>query len=133
MFDLGFSEMLVIGLVALVVIGPERLPKVARTIGTMLGRMQRYVNDVKAEVEREMRLEELKKLQASVEEQARSIEHGVKTELNEAEQSMRKIADEAALEPPAPAAIPPSDSTEPSGQGQLELGLGDGAAAPKQA
>jgi sec-independent protein translocase protein TatB len=133
MFDLGFSEMLVIALVALVVIGPERLPKVTRTLGTMLGRMQRYVNDVKAEVEREMRLEELKKLQAGVENEARSIEHSFKTEVSEAEQSMRKIADDAALEPPAPAPAPPGNAPESSGQGQLELGLGDGATAPKQA
>jgi sec-independent protein translocase protein TatB len=133
MFDLGFSEMLVIALVALVVIGPERLPKVTRTIGTMLGRMQRYVNDVKAEVEREMRIEDLKKLQAGMEEQVRSIEHGVKTEMKEAEQSVRTMADEAALEPPAPAVTPPAAAAEHSGQGQLELGLGDRAAASKQA
>jgi sec-independent protein translocase protein TatB len=132
MFDLGFSEMLVIALVALVVIGPERLPKVTRTIGTMLGRMQRYVNDVKAEVEREMRIEDLKKLQAGMEEQVRSIEHGVKTEMKEAEQSVRTMADEAALEPPAPAVTPPVAAAEHSGQGQLELGLGDRAAASKQ-
>ena len=133
MFDFAFSEMLMIALVALVVIGPERLPKVTRTIGTMLGRMQRYVNDVKAEVEREMRLEELKKLQTSVEEQARSIEHSVKTEMNEAEHSMRKLADDAALEPPASAAAPPGASPASPDQGQLELGLGDGATPPKQA
>lgn len=133
MFDFAFSEMLMIALVALVVIGPERLPKVTRTIGTMLGRMQRYVNDVKAEVEREMRLEELKKLQISVEEQARSIEHSVKTEMNEAEHSMRKLADDAALEPPASAAAPPGTSPASPDQGQLELGLGDGATPPKQA
>jgi len=133
MFDLGFSEMLVIALVALVVIGPERLPKVTRTIGTMLGRMQRYVNDVKAEVEREMRLEELKKLQTSVEEQARSIEHSVKSEMDEAEQSLRKIADEAAPEAQTPAPSAPGDESEPSHPGQLELGLGERSAAPKQA
>ena len=133
MFDLGFSEMMVIALVALVVIGPERLPKVTRTIGTMLGRMQRYVNDVKAEVEREMRIEDLKKLQAGVEEQARSIERSVKTEMKEAEQSMRKMADEAALEPPASTVTPPVASAEHAGQGQLELGLGDRVAASKQA
>ena len=61
MFDIGFSELLVIAVVALIVIGPERLPKVARTLGAMLGRMQRYVNDVKADIQREMELDELKK------------------------------------------------------------------------
>jgi sec-independent protein translocase protein TatB len=133
MFDLGFSEMLVIALVALVVIGPERLPKVARTIGTMLGRLQRYVNDVKAEVEREMHLEELRKLQTSVEEQARSIEQGVRSEMSEAQQSLRKIAEEAAPEAEAPAASATDAAPEPAHPGQLELGLGDRAAAPKQA
>jgi sec-independent protein translocase protein TatB len=132
MFDFAFSEMLVIALVALVVIGPERLPKVTRTIGTMLGRMQRYVNDVKAEVEREMRLEELKKLQATVEEQARSIEHGVRTEISEAEQSIRKVADEVTRDLPAQDASAPGNSPEVSDQAQLELGLGDRAAAPKR-
>lgn len=54
MFDVGFSELIVIAIVALVVIGPERLPKVARTAGLLLGRLQRYVNDVKADIKREM-------------------------------------------------------------------------------
>ena len=58
MFDIGFSELLVIAVVALIVIGPERLPKVARTVGHLIGRMQRYVNDVKADISREMELDE---------------------------------------------------------------------------
>ena len=81
MFDVGFSELLVIAVVALIVIGPERLPKVARTVGHLLGRLQRYVGDVKADIEREMRLEEMKKLQAEVEEQARGIESKVRNEM----------------------------------------------------
>ena len=63
MFDIGFSELVVIGVVALVVIGPERLPKTARTVGHLFGRLQRYVNDVKADINREMELDELRKLQ----------------------------------------------------------------------
>ena len=59
MFDIAFSELLIIAVVALVVLGPERLPKVARTAGHLLGRLQRYVNDVKADINREMQLEEL--------------------------------------------------------------------------
>ena len=62
MFDVGFSELVLIAVVAMIVIGPERLPKVARTAGALLGRMQRYVNNVKSEVEREMQFEDLKKL-----------------------------------------------------------------------
>ena len=59
MFDIGFSELMVIAVVALVVLGPERLPKVARTAGHLFGRLQRYVNDVKADINREIELEEL--------------------------------------------------------------------------
>ena len=59
MFDVGFSELMVIAIVALIVIGPERLPKVARTAGHLLGRLQRYVSDVKADINREMQLDEL--------------------------------------------------------------------------
>lgn len=61
MFDVGFSELLVVAVVALVVIGPERLPKVARTVGLLIGRMQRYVADVKADISQEIQLDELRK------------------------------------------------------------------------
>jgi sec-independent protein translocase protein TatB len=81
MFDIGFSELMVIAVVALVVIGPERLPTVARTIGALLGRLNRYVADVKTDVEREIRLDEMKKLRAEVEQQAMGIEQSVVKEL----------------------------------------------------
>ena len=74
---------MVIAVVALVVIGPERLPTVARTVGALLGRLNRYVSDVKADVEREMRLEDMKKLRAEVEAQASGIEQQVVRELEE--------------------------------------------------
>jgi sec-independent protein translocase protein TatB len=74
MIDLGISKLALIGVVALVVIGPEKLPKVARTVGTLLGKAQRYVADVKAEVNRSMELEELKKMKESVESAARNVE-----------------------------------------------------------
>ena len=77
MFDIGFSELIIIGIVALVVIGPERLPKVARTTGLLLGRLQRYVNDVKADINREMQLDELKKLRAEMEDSARDFERSM--------------------------------------------------------
>ena len=92
MFDIGFSELVVIAVVALVVLGPERLPKVARTAGVLLGRLQRYVNDVKSDINREMQLEELKKLQAEVAESARSIEQNVTKELQTAESSLNQAA-----------------------------------------
>ena len=66
MFDVSFSELLVIAVVALLVIGPEKLPKVARTVGAFTGRMQRYMAQVKEEVNREVRFEELQKLQSEI-------------------------------------------------------------------
>jgi sec-independent protein translocase protein TatB len=89
MFDIGFTELMVIGVVALVVIGPERLPRVARTAGHLLGRFQRYVSEVKADINREIELSELKQIQASVEDAARSVERTVSSELHDAEQELR--------------------------------------------
>ena len=81
MFDVGFSEMLVIAIVALIVIGPERLPAVARTVGTLLGRFRRYANDVKAEVNRELQLEDVRKMQQQLAEQAMALEQKAKQEI----------------------------------------------------
>ena len=98
MFDIGFSELLVIGVVALIVIGPEKLPKVARTLGHLLGRAQRYVNDVKSDINREIQLEELKKLQAEVTESARSLEDSVRKEYEAARTSVEVPAQAAVAE-----------------------------------
>lgn len=92
MFDIGFSELVVIAIVALVVIGPERLPKVARTIGLLLGRAQRYVNDVKSDINREMQLDELKKLQAQVTDSARELESSVRKEFDSARSAIETPA-----------------------------------------
>jgi len=75
--DLGLEKMALIGVVALIVIGPEKMPRVARTVGTLLGKAQRYVNDVKAEVNRSMELDELKKMKETVETAARDVESSV--------------------------------------------------------
>ncbi len=90
MFDIGFSELLVIAVVALLVIGPERLPKVARTAGIMFGRLQRYVNDVKADIQREIELDELKKLRSQFEDAARSVEQSV----SEVDNQVRAVGDD---------------------------------------
>jgi sec-independent protein translocase protein TatB len=116
MFDIGFSELMVIAIVALIVIGPERLPKVARTLGHLFGRMQRYVNDVKADISREMELDELKKLQASMQDAARSFEQSVTREVNATESELQKIAQEAnptALPPAQPEAAAPAPNAAP--------------------
>jgi sec-independent protein translocase protein TatB len=73
MFDIGFTELIVIGVVALLVVGPERLPKVARTAGHLYGRMQRYVSSVKADISREVELDELRKAGQSFRQQVESV------------------------------------------------------------
>ena len=98
MFDIGFSELMVIGVVALIVIGPERLPKVARTLGHLLGRAQRYVNDVKSDINREIQLDELKKLQSQVTDSARALEDSVRKEYETARTAIEAPAREAAVE-----------------------------------
>lgn len=81
MFDIAFSELLVIALVALIVIGPERLPKVARVLGAMAGRMQRYVAQVKDEISREARFEELQQLQQEIQATADTNKQKLKASL----------------------------------------------------
>lgn len=87
MIDIGLSKIALIGVVALIVIGPEKLPKVARTIGTLLGKAQRYVSDVKAEVGRSMDLDELKKMKESMEGAARDVESSIQTNASDFEKS----------------------------------------------
>ena len=93
MIDIGISKLALIGAVALVVIGPEKLPRVARTVGTLLGKAQRYVSDVKAEVNRSMELDELKKMKESVETAARDVEQSVHTASSDFEKDWREATD----------------------------------------
>ena len=94
--------MALIGAVALIVIGPEKLPRVARTVGALLGKAQRYVADVKAEVNRSMDLDELKKMRETVDDAARNVENSIQTSASDFEKSWTDATD-AALEPEAPA------------------------------
>ena len=84
MIDFGLDKIALIGAVALVVIGPEKLPRVARTVGALFGKAQRYVSDVKAEVSRSIELEDLKKMKTQFEDAARNVEDSVRTEVNSA-------------------------------------------------
>jgi sec-independent protein translocase protein TatB len=104
MFDIGFSEIVVIGVVALVVIGPERLPKTARTLGHLFGRLQRYVNDVKADINREMELDELRKLQREMQGAAREFEQSVTTAASDMQAGLRNVERQLNEQPPATAA-----------------------------
>lgn len=94
MFDIGFTEIFVIGVVALVVIGPERLPRVAKTVGHLFGRMQRYVSEVKADINREIDLDELRKLQSTMQDAARSIEQSVTSQVNLIETEVKQAGTE---------------------------------------
>ena len=142
MFDFGFSELIVIGVVMLVVVGPERLPKVARTAGHLLGRVQRYVSDVKSDIQREMQLEELKKLQEQVKQQAHELESSVRSnaaslesQMSQTAEEVRSMLPETAMPASAGSAVAGSQLLDPSAgrgvstpvtasEGQLELGLG---------
>jgi sec-independent protein translocase protein TatB len=131
-FDVGFSELMVIAVVALIVIGPERLPRVARTMGHLFGRLQRYVNDVKADINREIELEELRKFKSTVEDAARGFESTVsstvdsvqsevsktETELND----LTRIEDTAAAPPGAPESAPADAASQPGEAGREPQG-----------
>ncbi|MEQ1487909.1 MAG: Sec-independent protein translocase protein TatB [Methylotenera sp.] len=81
MFDISFSKLIVIALVALIVIGPEKLPKVARMLGMLAGRMQKYVAQIKEEVNREARFEELQQLQQEIKEAANKTQASIQSNL----------------------------------------------------
>jgi len=146
MFDIGFSELMVIALVALIVIGPERLPRVARTLGALLGRAQRYVNDVKADIQREVDLDELKSIRSTFQDAAKSVEQSVSQvgeELQAAGESLNHSISATAENNSAPAAegSPAAAAVTAGGEtatasSQMDLGLeskpaAEPAAAPK--
>lgn len=142
MFDFGFSELIVIGIVMLVVVGPERLPKVARTVGHVLGRIQRYVADVKSDIQREMQLDELKKLQEQVKQQAQELDSSVRGGIATAQAELGRTENEIrALVPGHADGAAPSSAAAPATElpaapdPQLELGLdaGDSRAAADKA
>jgi sec-independent protein translocase protein TatB len=95
MFDIAFSELLLIGVIALIVIGPQKLPRMARTVGHLLGRLQRYVSDVKADINREIELDELRKMRDSMQQAASEMQTSVQTELNKTETDLNQAVEEA--------------------------------------
>jgi sec-independent protein translocase protein TatB len=137
MFDIGFSEIVVIAVVALIVIGPERLPKAARTLGHLFGRLQRYVHEVKSDISREMELDELRKLQQQVQSAAQDIETSVSSVARDFESTARSVSDDlnsaaagtatdtsvaslpALTEPPAPTADDAVGGGDPPRQSNL--------------
>jgi sec-independent protein translocase protein TatB len=93
MFDIGFTELMIIGLVALIVIVAEKLPRVARTVGHLAGRLQRYVSDVKADINREIELDELRKMRDSMQQAASEMETSVHSELAKTADDLNKSLD----------------------------------------
>ncbi len=132
MFDIGFSELMLIAVIALVVIGPERLPKVARTAGHLLGKLQRYVAQVKAELGEELDIGELHKVKSQFQEAAQNWQKAITTEIGKTEQTLNEAVsgrEGGAAHSPA-TGTPPADrpspelelvSAEPSPQLELEL------------
>jgi sec-independent protein translocase protein TatB len=134
MFDVGIWELAVIGVVALVVLGPERLPKVARTAGHLFGRLQRYVAQVKSDINREMEAAELGKVKSEFESAAQSFKQEIETKAAETDRELREVestidrqlrAGEA--EAPAPPAAVPAQIVESP---QLELGIEEPSQPP---
>jgi sec-independent protein translocase protein TatB len=135
MFDLGFSEIAVVAVVALVVLGPERLPKVARTAGHLFGRLQRYVSGVKADIAREMEASELSKIKQEVETAARSFESSVKeqaasfeSEARALEQETQKALSDKSAGPAEPAPSSPAPAVSAPAKTQAEILAGEDAA-----
>ena len=150
MFDIGFGEMMVCAIVALVVIGPEKLPRVARTLGHLFGRLQRYVAQVKTDIHREMEAADLGKVKTEFESAARSFQTEIEASARATESEVRELQTslenlDGASQPRDPeideamkAITPEAPPTAPASP-QLELGIEESppasqaGAAPKQA
>ena len=128
MIDFGFDKIALIGAVALIVIGPEKLPRVARTMGALIGKAQRYVADVKAEVNRSIELEELQKVKKQFETAASDIQSSVQREVNEANQALESSWNSAAdtlqagATPMSPLVPPPPVYKRPNKKWRLKRG-----------
>jgi sec-independent protein translocase protein TatB len=145
MFDIGFSEMIVCAVVALVVIGPERLPRVARTLGVLFGRLQRYVTQVKADINREMDMADLGKVKTEFESAARSFQEDIKSQAADVEREVRDAQSAIENSPQststAGAASPTADvalessgaqAQSPPASPQLELGIEEPTTQPRK-
>ena len=92
MFDISFAEILIIAIMALIVVGPQRLPKVARTLGYLFGRAQRYADNIKSDIRHEMELEELKKLKNSMQEATHTFDDTIRQEINQLQETRKTPA-----------------------------------------
>ncbi|MDP1899154.1 MAG: Sec-independent protein translocase protein TatB [Rubrivivax sp.] len=126
MIDFGFDKIALIGAVALIVIGPEKLPRVARTVGALFGKAQRYVADVKAEVNRSIELEELKKMKTTFEDAARGVEDTVRSEVTQVSQNLETEWNGSSVpwkdRTTEPLELPPPSYTHPKKKWRLKRG-----------
>lgn len=120
MFDFSISELMVVMVVALIVIGPERLPKVARTLGHLWGRAQRYINGVKADIERDMAVEEFRQLQQKVQAEAGALEQSMKQVAQSADQHVQEINEAVAKLAGSEPATPPLQENVKADAGTLD-------------
>jgi len=124
--DFGFDKLALIGAVALIVIGPEKLPRVARTVGHMLGKAQRYVAEVKAEVNRSIELDELKKMKTQFEDAARDVESSVRNEVQQTsaafESGWSELSGSGAGAGSTPLDTPPPQYKHPNKRWRLKRG-----------
>jgi len=129
MFGVDFSELVVILVITLIIVGPERLPKVARTLGHLWGRLQRYINSIKADVSREMAAEEFRLMQQKLKQEAMSIEQAVKQEAIDIGQTVTQ-----AVAPDLPPDSSPAGSATAKSEVQADAGLRQAlsAHAPEQ-
>jgi sec-independent protein translocase protein TatB len=140
MFDIGFSEMIVCAVVALVVIGPERLPRVARTLGVLFGRLQRYVTQVKADINREMDMADLGKVKTEFESAARSFQEDIKSQAADVEREVRDAQSAIENSPQSTSTAGAADvalessgaqAQSPPASPQLELGIEEPPTQPR--
>jgi sec-independent protein translocase protein TatB len=99
LFDIAFTELFLIAIVALIVIGPERLPKVARTLGSLVGRMQRYVSTVKQDIERELEIDDLKKLQEDIQQGSQDVKRQIENSIHAGMSEAKTVTDESTSQP----------------------------------
>jgi sec-independent protein translocase protein TatB len=130
MFDFSFSELMVVMVVALIVIGPERLPKVARTMGHLWGRAQRYVNGVRADIERDMAVEEYRQLQQKVQAEAGALEQSVRQATLTVDQQVQQINEAVAKLSSPDKAIQSGQATQPPPQPPSQAATGPSPAPP---
>ena len=139
MFDIGFSELLVIGVAALLVLGPERLPKLARDVGRWVGRARRFIDHVRDEIDREVELSELRRLRDEIEARAREVSGEADSIVTSAEDAVRSTLDDVALPlpgasvPPAPVDAPVKPKRRAPRKEAAPLATPDAGAAPEAA